>query len=461
MARLKAHRNAGHAKRIAVIEDDPGLLASLKALLTRDGHDVMGASDAASGVELVRSFRPNLTLLDYYMPGGTGADVVREIREFDRLGQVLLVTGYAAEQPARTLLAELDIQGYHDKADGPDRLLVLVDAALKHAAAIDRIELQRRNLAHIVAVSPKINRLQSARELLQTALDEVGVFFGGGNGIIATANHGLFILDQPTEGVSVHAATGRYAGMTKLSELPPPVGAAVLGGLVSDAPTLVEGGLVVIPLCTRGGDRGCMIVEALELPADTADACRMYAHQIVHALENVILYERATVDPLTGLYTRGFGLQRLEETLRLAWRTQTTTSVALIDIDRFKQVNDSMGHAAGDVALRGVAGALRGAARITDVVVRYGGEELLVVLPATDALGASIAAERLRAAIAAFAAPFEGRTVRVTASVGIATASPGESPDELLRRADLALYRAKSEGRDRVRVADGDHVRVA
>ena len=454
MSRLQTKHQRERQRRVAVIEDDPGLLASLQALLAREGHEVRGACDVREGVELVRAFRPHLTLLDYYMPGGTGADVVRAIRTFDHATQVLLVTGYASEQPARTLLAELDIQGYHDKADGPERLLVLVDAALKHGDALGRLERQRRNLAHIVAVAPRINRLQPARELLQIALEELGALLGGHDGIIATANHGLFVLDQPTEGVSVHAATGHYAGVTRLSELAPPLREVVLAGLTREAPGSADGGYVVIPLCTRGGDRGCMIVEASEMPADTVEACTIYAQHVVQALENVILFERATVDPLTGLYTRGFGLQRLAETLRLGSRTATSTGVVLIDLDRFKQVNDSLGHAAGDVTLRGAARAVLAACRSTDVAIRYGGEELLIVLPATDAAGARTLAERLRVAIAELATPFEGRLIEVTASLGVATGAGHESPAELVRRADVALYRAKAGGRNRTCVAE-------
>lgn len=461
MSRLQTKHQRSRARRIAVIEDDPALLSSMKALFAREGHDVRGASDVGDGVELVRAFRPHLTLLDYYMPGGTGADAVRAIRTFDVVTQVLLVTGYAAEQPARTLLAELDIQGYHDKADGPDRLLVLVDAALKHGDALERLERQRRNLAHIVAVAPRLNRLQPARELLQIALEEVGALLDGRDGVLATVNHGLFVLDQPTEGVSVHAATGNYSGVARLSDLPAPLRQVVLAGLTREGPGAVDGGYAVIPLCTRGGDRGCMVVEANDLPVGAVDACRIYAQQVVQALENVILFERATVDPLTGLYTRGFGLQRLGETLRLGSRVGTATSVVLIDLDRFKHLNDSLGHAAGDVALRGAARSVLSVCRSTDVAVRYGGEELMVVLPATDAAGAGTVAERLRLAIADLATPFEGEPIKITASLGVATGSGHVSPDELVRRADVALYRAKSEGRNRTCFAEDANACVA
>jgi diguanylate cyclase (GGDEF)-like protein len=128
----------------------------------------------------------------------------------------------------------------------------------------------------------------------------------------------------------------------------------------------------------------------------------------------------------------------------------------MTDIDHFKAVNDTYGHPAGDVVLKGVAQMLKEQARDTDVVARYGGEEFAVVMPETDLRGALVIAERLRETVAARAFHTELGPVRVTLSIGLA-ASPedGTEMDALVQLADQCLYQAKRAGRNRVVTAEG------
>lgn len=163
--------------------------------------------------------------------------------------------------------------------------------------------------------------------------------------------------------------------------------------------------------------------------------------------------ELAVTDDLTGLRNRRHAQHRLEEEAARAVRTGHPLSVALFDLDHFKQVNDRFGHAAGDAVLRAVAAAALRVCRVSDVVARFGGEEFLLVLPETGADGAATIAERLRRALEAMRVAHEGREVAVTASFGLATAVPGPGGIDtgaLIKAADRALYRAKAEGRNRV-----------
>jgi two-component system cell cycle response regulator len=150
-------------------------------------------------------------------------------------------------------------------------------------------------------------------------------------------------------------------------------------------------------------------------------------------------------DPLTGLSNRRFILAQLNGAVSAARRHERPLSVAVIDIDHFKAINDGHGHAAGDRVLAGVSAAMRSRLRAEDQLGRLGGEEFLALLPDAGAGDAEVIAEALRAEVAA--AAFEG--LAVTISAGWATWA-GEAPDELLRRADAALYAAKQAGRDRV-----------
>ena len=129
-------------------------------------------------------------------------------------------------------------------------------------------------------------------------------------------------------------------------------------------------------------------------------------------------------------------------------------SVLFIDIDWFKKINDTHGHACGDECLRAVAVALRGGLRPGDTLGRYGGEEFLVLLPEQDGAAARVVAERLREAVERMPMPWQGETLRLTASIGLASRRPSDADaQKLLARADKALYRAKHEGRNRVAAA--------
>jgi len=151
-------------------------------------------------------------------------------------------------------------------------------------------------------------------------------------------------------------------------------------------------------------------------------------------------------DPLTCVFNRRFLFSQLDALVSGARRHDRPIAVAVIDLDAFKAVNDRHGHAVGDRVLVASAEALAQELRAEDVLGRLGGEEFLVVLPDSDEDAAASTAERLRSAVATADGP-----VPVTASVGWAVRADGEGPEDLVRRADEALYKAKAAGRDRVR----------
>lgn len=167
------------------------------------------------------------------------------------------------------------------------------------------------------------------------------------------------------------------------------------------------------------------------------------------------LDELARTDVLTGLPNRRETLERIAAELERGARLGHPTSLLMFDIDRFKRINDTHGHAAGDCVLRTVADIARASLRRIDLCGRVGGEEFLVLLPETRGEEALATAERLRAAIAAASAPCLGKRLRVTVSVGVVTQAPDPAArfDALVQAADGALYAAKNAGRDRVAVA--------
>ena len=160
------------------------------------------------------------------------------------------------------------------------------------------------------------------------------------------------------------------------------------------------------------------------------------------------LRELAFVDPLTGALNRR-GMERDLPTEG----NQRKLSAVMLDIDHFKRLNDTHGHAAGDEVLRSLSRALRRAVRQEDLVVRMGGEEFLLLLSGTDLATARRVAERARHIVASGPTRWQDQDLHVTVSAGVACQEPGEDRESLVRRADQALYRAKEAGRDQVEVA--------
>jgi diguanylate cyclase (GGDEF)-like protein len=167
------------------------------------------------------------------------------------------------------------------------------------------------------------------------------------------------------------------------------------------------------------------------------------------------MYRQATRDPLTGLSNRRQSLEQLAGDLELCRQEGHPLTVLMFDLDHFKKLNDTHGHAAGDVVLKTFADILRQRARSgLDLIGRHGGEEFLMVLPGLDSAAAMALAEVIRADCrAAKVMTPEGERLAVTASIGIAQAQPEDALDGLLQRADDALYQSKREGRDRATVA--------
>lgn len=211
--------------------------------------------------------------------------------------------------------------------------------------------------------------------------------------------------------------------------------------------TFVRGQRVSEPVRVLDGDR-VQLGRAIIFKVALQDALEEQA-----ALR---VYGSSVRDALTGLYNRHFFQDRYDAEFAFARRHGAPLTVMMLDVDFFKSVNDTHGHPAGDAVLKGVGAALRNMTRKEDVTARFGGEEFVVLVRGVAAEQAALGAERLRRGVEVLEIPWEQSSLRITVSVGVATMYGDKnyaSPNELLAAADLALYRAKQEGRNRVAIA--------
>jgi diguanylate cyclase (GGDEF)-like protein len=164
------------------------------------------------------------------------------------------------------------------------------------------------------------------------------------------------------------------------------------------------------------------------------------------------IYRLTIIDALTEIHNKRYLLEFLDRELARSARYRRPLALMLFDLDRFKAVNEDLGHLGGDFTLRELAAAVRGHVRKEELFARYGGEEFVVVLPETGHEGGVTAAERIRQQVEKHIFQYEGKTYPVTISVGLATTSGDESltPNELIRQADEKLFQAKHQGRNRV-----------
>jgi diguanylate cyclase (GGDEF)-like protein len=167
--------------------------------------------------------------------------------------------------------------------------------------------------------------------------------------------------------------------------------------------------------------------------------------------KNRELHQLSITDGLTGLYNRKHLMDLFDMEFVRTQRYRTAFSVLIADIDHFKSINDTYGHLAGDAVLRRIADCLRQAVRETDHVGRYGGEEFLIILPATDTAGAMELGQRIRESISQMDFQDNGNTFSMSVSVGVAHCTDGDdSVEAVISRADAALYQAKAGGRNQV-----------
>ncbi len=252
--------------------------------------------------------------------------------------------------------------------------------------------------------------------------------------------------------VKLLARTGRCFSLGEaLERIGSPRG---IEGLASLDPGLL------VPLKAKGLVNGVILVGDRIEGGGFDEAERQYVLDIAGlaaiAINNAFLFEMTTTDMMTKLKMKHYFYTMLLERMEAAATSGRPLSVVMMDIDFFKRFNDSYGHSCGDAVLRQVARVVQESVRTVDLAARYGGEEFCVLLPDAERDRAAAVAERIRRGVATAATEYDGRSLMVTISLGVAQYDPARdlSGKSLIDRADRALYYSKQNGRNRVTAAD-------
>jgi diguanylate cyclase (GGDEF)-like protein len=375
-------------------------------------------------------------------------DVVTGVLVVDRLEPVAFSA--ADEAFVRAAAAEvkdgLAMEALIDDLDAERRRVSRVfGAARALAGASRRVDVDRLTLAAArdLVAGAAIVDVDDAHRFVVAAADGILVPLAGSRGALEPTSFSARALVEgaPLPHVSLEKATTR-----PLLSTDDAVGPAALGDLRAIPLTVAGEASGVLLLASRPGERlRSAVVDALVAIADVASLALASARAF-DAVER-----KATTDGLTGVWNRRTLDEKLAEAVARARRSGAPLCVMMTDVDHFKSVNDTWGHATGDEVLKGVAKCLQQVARTTDVVGRLGGEEFVVVCEGTDVEGAAVVAERMRLAIKRLQFETPKGPLSITSSFGVALLLPDDADGHAtLEAADKNLYRAKQQGRDRV-----------
>ncbi len=462
--------------RILIVDDTPVNIKLLEAKLAREYYAISTAIDGLSALEKATAEKPDLILLDVMMPGMDGFEVCRRLKENPATETIPVVMVTALSD------AENRVRGLEAGAD--DFLTKPIDAL----ALMARI----RSLLRLKALRDE----WGAREVTLQQFSPPGSL-AAANPVSLEAARILILDDDVLEGAEIQRTLAAPPLSAFLRQVP--TLAEAEKALSSESWDLVfvtldlkdEEGLVAcarlranqaartIPLLlladageserlAKGLDLGAN--DYLVRPLDPHEVFARARAQLRHkrnydrlrsGLEHHLLL--ALVDPLTSAFNRRYLDAHLPRFWDRARENKKPLSVQILDIDHFKKINDTYGHAAGDIVLRELARRISTSLRPTDFFVRLGGEEFAVVMPDTHLIDAARVAQRLRAAIAKtpFVLPEVPEGIPVTLSIGLAETFPAaeqETSEKLFDRADAALYRAKQEGRNRIVSGDESSV---
>ncbi|KAA5801695.1 PleD family two-component system response regulator [Alkalicaulis satelles] len=439
--------------RVLVVDDIETNRRLLEARLSAEYFEVLQAADGHECLKLAQSHEPDLILLDVMMPGIDGFETCRRLKAEPATRHIPVVMVTALDQRSDRIRGlEAGADDFLTKPVDDVALFARVRSLLRLKLVMDELRLRHRE---------RECEAEPDAPLQGGAVLVVGADAPGAERLAARLCEPFTAraVSDPREAAYL---AGEFDLMIVDVSNPRFDGLRLCARVRSDAATRQLPILAVV----EADDRRTM-VRALDLgvndviarPIDAGELAarartqirrKAYADTLRDRLDESL--EMAVKDPLTGLFNRRYALSRLNQALDGLAAGGEPVSAALIDIDHFKRINDTFGHATGDAVLKGFSARLMSELRAVDIAARFGGEEFILIFPGAQVREAMEAAERVRAAVARepFPAPEGREAILVTLSAGVAEARPGDDVEDLLARADSALYEAKASGRNQV-----------
>jgi len=454
--------------RVLVVDDVPANVKILEAKLTAEYFEVLTAPNGRVALEIAQAERPDIILLDVMMPEMDGFEVCRRLKADPATAHIPVVMVTALSDTGDRVTG-LDA-GADDFLTKPVNDLILlsrVKSLVRLKTSMDEWRLREATsglLGGDLSAAEPFSDVQLRGRVLVIESDP----FGGEKICHLLEQKKCETVLAPTGKEGSHRCETEAFDLVIVSlYLEDGDGLRLCSHLRSMERTRRLPILLVIEPEEMGGlVKGFEIgvndylfrpVEGNELWARVRTQMRRKRYQDLMRENYQRSLSLALTDSLTGLYNRRYLSAHLQSMIERSHAIGKPLSLFMLDIDHFKRVNDTYGHASGDEVLRQVAGLISHNLREFDLTARVGGEEFVVVMPDTAAASARMVADRMRKMVRDKDMPLRAGAVtepqRVTVSIGVAALLPGESADDLLRRADDALYAAKNAGRDQVAVA--------
>lgn len=447
--------------RILVVDDIPANVKVLEARLIAEYFEVLTAGDGFQALSICDRTQVDLILLDIMMPGMDGFEVCERLKANPKTTHIPVVMVTALDQPSdrvRGLKAGAD--DFLTKPVNDLQLVSRVKSLLRLKTLSDELRV-RAGADHPMADATRLSdgRVEEAAQILLvdprgSSQERIVKALKPVADVVAMPDPQAAIFEAAENSFDLVIVNGNLDGYDPLR-------------LCSQLRSLERTRFIPLLLITEQGEED-LIIRALDLgvndyivrPLDPNELVaravtqirrKRYADRLRNSMKQS--FEMAVTDPLTGLNNRRFLDNHLKHLFNRAAARGRPLSVCMTDIDRFKSVNDTYGHDAGDEVLKEFAARIRASVRGADLACRFGGEEFVVVMPDTLPDAAKEIAERLRVTIEG--KPFSlgpGQpAITLTASMGIASNLAGaETPEQLVKQADQALYTAKHNGRNRV-----------
>ena len=449
--------------RVLVVDDQEPNVRLLEAKLKAEYFEVVTAFSGQIAIEKAISEQPDVILLDVMMPGMDGFETCRRLKADRRTRHIPVINVTALDQPEdRVRGLEAGADDFLTKPVDNLPLFARIRSLLRLKELLDELRLREESAEErgLSVTSDDPELLESARVLIIAGEERVIRHISAKlpetikvDSEIAPElavrrtidGYDLVLVDLTTRAYDALRTCARIRSNSETRTLP--IIAIVDPDEVARSVRALD--LGVNDIVNRPIDRG-----ELNARLRTQLRRKRYADTLRERLEDSL--EMAVTDPLTELSNRRYISSRLQQAASMVTSGEMQASVMIADLDHFKRVNDTYGHEAGDAVLVEFAERLRNQLRAIDLAGRFGGEEFVVLMPEAGLDDARIGAERLRKAIddTPFRLPENGGELDVTVSIGVAQILPGEDIDSVMRRADIALYRAKAAGRNKVVVED-------